>query len=70
MASALAIGLLPAVSPEKIVAVGNAAGVGAKLALISGDISKGAAEVAHKVKHIELSARADFQEQFVEALEF
>lgn len=68
--SALAIGLLPAVSPELIIPVGNAAGDGAIMALLSGGERATAASLSLKAEHIELSARMDFQEDFVEALAF
>ncbi len=68
--SALAIGLLPPISPEKIVSVGNAAGTGAKLALLSNEVRRKAVVVSQQVKHVELSTRLDFQERFMDALGF
>lgn len=68
--SALALGLLPPVDPDRIESVGNAAGSGAILALISKDLREHALEIAKEVKHIELSTRLDFQEYFVDALSF
>jgi len=68
--SALGIGLLPPVDPARIRAVGNAAGAGAIVALLSVEIRKQAGEVAAGAEHLELSARRDFQEEFLEALYF
>lgn len=68
--SALALGLLPPVTPDKIVSVGNAAGAGAKFALLSADLRQEAEELARKVIHVELSTRQDFQEFFMDALGF
>lgn len=68
--SALALGLLPPVAPEKIVSVGNAAGAGAKLALLSAELRQEAGELARRVTHVELSTRQDFQEYFMNALGF
>ena len=68
--SALALGLLPPVAPEKIVSVGNAAGAGAKLALLSAELRQEAGELARRVIHVELSTRQDFQEYFMNALGF
>jgi Uncharacterized metal-binding protein len=68
--SALTIGLLPKVDPERVLSVGNAAGNGAKLALLSATVRKRAVKVAKQVKHIELSTRLDFQERFLDALGF
>ncbi len=68
--SALTIGLLPQLPPEKIVAVGNAAGDGSKMTLASKTVRKRALALPEKVKHLELSTRSDFQDIFVDALKF
>ncbi len=68
--SALILGLLPPVPLEKIKSVGNAAGAGAKLALLSLAIRQRAKIVAKQVRHIELSTRQDFQDHFVDGLGF
>ncbi|MDW7740264.1 MAG: ASKHA domain-containing protein [Bacillota bacterium] len=68
--SALTIGLLPQIPAEKIIAVGNAAGDGAKMALASKKARFRALELPGKVEHLELSTRIDFQEIFVDALSF
>lgn len=68
--SALTLGLLPPVPQGKIKSVGNAAGAGAKLALLSSEIRQRAKTVAKQVRHIELSTRKDFQDQFVNGLGF
>jgi uncharacterized 2Fe-2S/4Fe-4S cluster protein (DUF4445 family) len=68
--SALGIGLLPPISPDKIKSVGNAAGAGARKFLISEEIRREAEIVARRVKHLELSCRADFQDRFVSLLGF
>lgn len=67
---ALIIGLLPPVPPEKIESVGNAAGAGAKIALASAKARETAAQIAAEVRHVELSARPDFQDRFVDELGF
>lgn len=67
--SALAIGLLPPVPREKVIPVGNAAGDGARLALISRPWRQRAGELAGKTRHVELSTRGDFQEIFLGSLE-
>ncbi|NIM05739.1 MAG: DUF4445 domain-containing protein [Armatimonadetes bacterium] len=66
--SALAIGMLPAIPPEKIRPVGNAAGLGAKLALVSGKMRRLAKEVAGRVEYVELSERAEFHQRFADAM--
>ncbi len=68
--SALAIGLLPAVPLAKVLSVGNAAGVGARLALISKEERSRALKLAREAEHVELSGRADFQDEFVASLTF
>ncbi len=68
--SALGIGLLPPVDADKINAVGNAAGTGARMELINQGIRLEAQKVARQVEHIELSTRLDFQEYFVDRLSF
>ena len=68
--SALTIGLLPNLPTHQIISVGNAAGNGAILALISKKERARAFSLAKKVEHIELSGRADFQDEFVNALLF
>ena len=68
--SALEIGLLPDVPPEKVSSVGNAAGAGASMALLSEDCRTKAEVLAAEVKHIELSANPMFQEKYIEAMGF
>jgi uncharacterized 2Fe-2S/4Fe-4S cluster protein (DUF4445 family) len=68
--SAMAIGLIPAMPPGRVKAVGNAAGAGAKLALLSRSARKQAAGIAREVRYIELSGRPDFQEAFLNAMYF
>ncbi|HUW65161.1 MAG TPA: ASKHA domain-containing protein [Spirochaetia bacterium] len=63
-ASLLGIGLLPAVNPAAIKAVGNAAGIGAIKALLSGDQFALAGDLAKRAKHLELSAHHGFNKQF------
>lgn len=66
--SALGIGLLPQVSPEIIQSIGNAAGNGAQLALLSTTEMERAERLARLAEHIELSTRKEFQEEFITAL--
>ncbi len=68
--SALTIGLLPPLPPDKIVAVGNAAGDGSKMALASKVIRERAIALPDKVEHLELSTRSDFQDIFIDAMAF
>ncbi len=69
-ASALRMGLLPPMDPALIRGVGNAAGAGAMLALISLPFREQAYEVARRAEHIELAQRPDFQQMFMETMLF
>ncbi|MBS4023225.1 MAG: DUF4445 domain-containing protein [Dethiobacter sp.] len=68
--SALAIGLLPSVPLGNIISVGNAAGDGACQALFSIRERARALALAKAAEHVELSAREDFQEEFINSLNF
>ncbi|AFM40240.1 putative metal-binding protein [Desulfosporosinus acidiphilus SJ4] len=68
--SALGIGLLPPLPLERIHSIGNAAGDGAKMALLS-IIERGRAEtMAKQAEHIELSNKKEFQDEFLKGLGF
>jgi uncharacterized 2Fe-2S/4Fe-4S cluster protein (DUF4445 family) len=62
--SALSIGLLPPVGIDKIRSIGNAAGEGAKLALISAPERRRAKRIAESVEYLELSGRPGFEAEF------
>lgn len=64
------IGLVPAVSLKTIRAVGNAAGEGAKIALLSYREREAAEAMPERVEYIELSGRADFNDIFMSVLGF
>jgi uncharacterized 2Fe-2S/4Fe-4S cluster protein (DUF4445 family) len=69
--SALRIGLLPPTIPlERIQGVGNAAGQGARMALLSTSIRRRAEAVARRVEYFELSKHPRFEEIFIESLAF
>ena len=62
--------MIPNVPLSKIHSVGNAAGEGAKLALISTDIRQDADRIAESIEYIELTTDMAFQERFADALMF
>ena len=66
---ALIMGLFPDVALERIKAVGNAAGDGARLALLDRGLREEAQRVASQVEYVELSGHPDFQEEFLGAIE-
>ncbi len=68
--SALGIGLIPKVDPSIIYTIGNAASTGASMVLLAKKYWKMANELASSIEHIELSSRPDFDEYFVENLNF
>ncbi|MDZ7376571.1 MAG: ASKHA domain-containing protein, partial [candidate division KSB1 bacterium] len=68
--NALKIGLLPAISPEKIHFVGNAASLGAKKFLLSQRARDEAEYIINTTHYIELAGRQDFQEIFAEKMFF
>jgi uncharacterized 2Fe-2S/4Fe-4S cluster protein (DUF4445 family) len=68
--SALRIGLIPKVDPKIIHAIGNAASTGASMVLLAKGYWKLANELANSLEHVELSTRPDFNEYFIENLNF
>lgn len=68
--SACDIGLIPGELRGKIQAIGNAAGEGAKLALQNRGQWDRAARLARQAEFLELAALPQFQDEFVDALEF
>jgi len=68
--SARIIGLVPPVAVERIKAVGNAAGEGAKMALLSFRQRQVARSLPQIVEYHELSGRADFNDSFIAVLQF
>ncbi|MCG8434283.1 MAG: ASKHA domain-containing protein, partial [Gammaproteobacteria bacterium] len=61
-ASAVKIRLLPSLPLEKISYVGNAALMGAQMALLSEAEWQRAGELLHRIEHVALAARPDFQD--------
>ncbi len=67
-ASALRLGLLPPIDPERVRFVGNAAGVGARLALTDRDVLERAREFAARTEYVELASDAGYQAAFMASL--
>jgi uncharacterized 2Fe-2S/4Fe-4S cluster protein (DUF4445 family) len=65
---AMILGLIPDCDLDRVAAVGNAAGDGARIALLNRDKRREAQEIAHWVRYIETAVDADFQEAFVAAI--
>lgn len=68
--SALRLGLLPDVPEQKVVQLGNAAGAGACMALLSRGEAARAQELARAAEHVELASHPDFQGAFISAMRF
>jgi len=68
--SAKVIGLVPDVDVDRIIAVGNSAGEGAKIALLSYRERQVAFELPARIEYVELSGRTDFNDAFVSVLGF
>ena len=68
--SAKIIGLVPPVDVDRIIAVGNSAGEGAKIALLSYRERQVAFELPSRIEYVELSGRSDFNDSFISALGF
>lgn len=66
--SAKTINLLP--HELTVEQVGNAAGIGSRMVLLSDKEKERASYIADKIKYIELSSRADFQDEFMMAMGF
>jgi len=68
--SACNIGLLPSALRSKMTGIGNGAGAGAKMCLLSKRYANESDIIKSKVHYIELSARKDFQDAFIEMMMF
>lgn len=68
--SALRIGLLPNAGVEKIRHIGNAAGVGACMALLSAEAKKQAEQQSREVEHIELALHPNFEKEYLQGMYF
>ena len=68
--SLITLGLLPPVPKEKIKPVGNAAGKGALLCLLSEEHHQKALKLAQNIHYLELALNSDFQKRFMEGMRF
>ncbi|AKA72172.1 ASKHA domain-containing protein [Clostridium scatologenes] len=66
--SSATIGMIPKELKGKIESVGNCAGGGAKIYLLSKRIRENAVDIINKTTYIELSKREDFQEYFIDSM--
>lgn len=69
--NAFAIGLIPKeLNRERVVSVGNAAGAGAVMGLLSGDALAEADLIKERIHYIELSSSKEFVDEYVDAMFF
>ncbi len=68
--SAMVIGMFPDCDLKHVEYIGNAAGDGARIALLSTDERKEANVIARKVEYVELALEEDFNDRFSEAMQF
>jgi uncharacterized 2Fe-2S/4Fe-4S cluster protein (DUF4445 family) len=69
--SALGIGMLPSSIPmERIQGVGNAAGQGSRMTLLSRSVRRRAEALARRIGYFELSKHPSFEDIFVDSLAF
>ena len=66
--SALAVGMFPPLPRERFVQVGNAAGIGSKMALMSRRCRSVSRDIARRVEYVELTTHSHFVTVYTEAL--
>jgi uncharacterized 2Fe-2S/4Fe-4S cluster protein (DUF4445 family) len=67
--SAVIVGMYPDVPLERVQFVGNAAGSGARMALLSKDVRETSDQIAQRIDYVELAADPSFQHEFTEAMQ-
>ncbi|MDI7260171.1 MAG: ASKHA domain-containing protein [Thermodesulfobacteriota bacterium] len=67
--NAMILGMFPDCDLKNVYAVGNAAGDGARMALLSRDKRADAEKIARKVEYVELTIEQDFQKEFIGAMQ-
>jgi uncharacterized 2Fe-2S/4Fe-4S cluster protein (DUF4445 family) len=65
---AMALGLIPDCDLSKVAAAGNAAGTGARIALLNSAARREIEDVVRRVEKIETAIEPNFQEHFVAAM--
>jgi uncharacterized 2Fe-2S/4Fe-4S cluster protein (DUF4445 family) len=67
---AMVLGLIPDCDLKKVTAVGNAAGDGARIALLDRERRAEAVHLARQVAYVSIAVEPAFQEEFVAAMAF
>ena len=66
----MAIGLLPKLSLQNVIASGNTAGAGASMCLLSHKYIDGAEEIKKQVEYIELTTDPGFTNEYIDNMIF
>ena len=67
---AMVLGMVPDCPLDKVIAAGNSAGAGARMALLNTDQRRAIEETVRHIEKIETAIEADFQNHFVRAMAF
>ena len=65
---ATVLGLVPDCDPDRVTSVGNAAGAGATIALLSGSARRSITEIVDHIEKVETALEPAFQDHFVAAM--
>ncbi|MBQ7703500.1 MAG: DUF4445 domain-containing protein, partial [Firmicutes bacterium] len=68
--SAVNCGLIPDIDHDKIFSIGNSAGIGASMALLSEEAFETTVHTAETIEHVELATRSDFQDKYMMCMRF
>ena len=70
ISNAINMGLIPSIDKDKIVSIGNSAGIGTSMALLSKAKKDEVKLVAREINHVELAALDEFQDEYIKAMMF
>ena len=65
---ALILGMVPDCEPERVTSAGNAAGTGARIALLNRRLRRELERQVRRIEKVETAVEARFQEHFVDAM--
>lgn len=68
--SAIKIGMFPQIPTERFIQVGNAAGSGARLMLLSDEMKQKGTDFSKRTQYVELTLFPDFQKIYIDSLRF
>jgi uncharacterized 2Fe-2S/4Fe-4S cluster protein (DUF4445 family) len=68
--SATRMGLIPPLPEGRVSYVGNAAGLGAQMALVSESERRRADDLVRQIRHVSLATHPEFQDVFLDAVQF